>query len=75
MIAVEKEEKIENLNEAQKKFLESKGLTMHKIAKLTGKGYNVIWGAFNNKYRSNLNTLDAIAKAAGVSLDFFRSIK
>jgi transcriptional regulator with XRE-family HTH domain len=68
-------DKIENLNDAQKRFLAEKGLTMHKIAKITGKGYNVIWGAFNNKYRSNLNTLDAIARAAGVTLDYFRNIK
>jgi transcriptional regulator with XRE-family HTH domain len=65
----------ENLTEAQKKFLAERGLTMHKISKLSGKGYNVIWELFNNKKRARLDTIDAIARAAGVSLDFFRNIK
>lgn len=76
MISVtEKKATFENLTEAQKKFLAEKGLTMHKISKLSGKGYNVIWELFNNKKRARLDTIDAIAKTAGVTLDFFRNIK
>lgn len=75
MITMERKEAIENLTPAQKKFLEERGLTMHKIAKLSNKGYNVIWALFNNKKRARLDTIDAIAKTAGVSLDFFRNLK